>query len=87
MRLRGRSVGERLVGLLRAGGEGGQFLGGREEKEWRRGKIEGRRASGLYQRGRSRIHRGRVFHDLGLFVGVKRKQQLEGNSDGNNCGK
>jgi len=70
-------LGGRVVGLLRAGEEGGQFLGRTVEIELRLRRSEVRRVSGLSLRDQTRIHRGRVFHGQGLFGGVRRRRQQE----------
>lgn len=63
-----------LIGLLRGGVVGGQFLGRRGGREWRLEKIEVKRATEQSQGGRSRIRRVKVFHGRGLFGGVRRRQ-------------
>lgn len=62
-----------VVGHLKGEVKEGRFLGRRGEKEWQRGKIGGRREVGLSLGGRSHTRRGRVFHGLGLFGGVRRR--------------
>ncbi len=62
------------AGLLMEGGGEGQFLGRREGRGLQRGKTGVRRAVGLTLGGQSRIHRVRVFHGLGLFEEVRKKQ-------------
>lgn len=63
-----------LIGHLKGGAEVGRSLGQKEGREWQPGRIEGRRAGGPTLGGRSRTHKVRVFHDRGLFGGVRRRQ-------------
>lgn len=63
-----------LIGLLRGGAVGGQFLGRIGGREWRLEKIGVKRAIEQSQGGRSRIRRVKVFRDRGLFGGVRRRQ-------------
>ena len=64
----------RLVGLLRGVGGEGQFPDQKVGKGWRRERIVGRREGGHFRGDRSRIHRGKVFRDLGLFEEVRKIQ-------------
>lgn len=69
-------VGGRGVGLLMELGVEGQFLGRREGRGWRLKKIGGRKANELILEGQTRIRRGIVFRDRGLFEEVKKRWKL-----------
>lgn len=76
MRLKKKWTWDLIVDYPRAGGEEGQFLGQKEGKGWRLGKIVGKKADGLTLMGQIRIHTGRVFLHLVLSEGVKMKLWL-----------
>ena len=65
------------VDFLMEGVEEGRFQGRTGGRGLLREKIVARRVSGLSREGRIRIHRGIVFHGLGLFGGARTRLLLQ----------